>query len=78
MGGMPGRLMGVVTGIPGMTGTANKKNILFMLIQSHRICETVLSHYLLFFAVFRCHNVKNGKEVSEIIEGKSSRMRWGR
>ena len=26
----------------------------------------------------RCHNLKNGKEISEVTEGKSSRMRWGR
>ena len=26
----------------------------------------------------RCHNLKNGKEASEVTEGKSSRMRWGR
>ena len=28
--------------------------------------------------VVRCHNVKNGKEASEVTYGKSSRMRWGR
>ena len=26
----------------------------------------------------RCHNLKNRKEASEVTEGKSSRMRWGR
>ena len=26
----------------------------------------------------RCHNLKNGKEVIEVTEGKSSRMRWRR
>ena len=25
-----------------------------------------------------CHNLKNGKEASEVTEGKSSRMCWGR
>ena len=28
--------------------------------------------------LLRCHNVKNGKEASEVTEGKSSRMRWGK
>ena len=26
----------------------------------------------------RCHNLKNGKEASEVRKGKFSRMRWGR
>ena len=30
------------------------------------------------FLLLRCHNVKNGKEASEVTEGKSSMMRWGR
>ena len=30
------------------------------------------------FSVVRCHNVKNGKESSEVTEGKSSSMRWAR
>ena len=28
--------------------------------------------------VVRCHNVKNGKEASEVTEGKSTKMRSGR
>ena len=26
----------------------------------------------------RCQNLNNGKEASEVTEGKCSRMRWGR
>ena len=26
----------------------------------------------------RYHNLENGKEASEVTEGKSSRLRWGR
>ena len=42
-------------------------------------------HYLAYNATLvmmlgggRCHNLKNDKEASEVTEGKSSRMRWGR
>ena len=30
------------------------------------------------FYIGRYHNLKNGKEASEVTEGKSSMMRWGR
>ena len=40
--------------------------------------EYSLMHTLLLFdnKVVRCHNVKNGKEVSEVTEKKYSNMRW--
>ena len=43
----------------------------------NRVADRGALHAFEFNLIGRCHDLKNGKEASEVTEGKSSRMRWG-
>ena len=43
-----------------------------------RLVESKVTPSRIPLLLLRCHNVKNGKEASEVTEGKSCRMCWGK